>query len=178
MEAAWAVLLERGYSGFTIDAVAERAGTSRSVIYRRWPDRTALLEAAITFGLQRDRPSPPDTGSLREDMIELMRRAIAARGDLSSLLSVFVDASLADSGQSFADLRQRAFGEGASAGMSEIFTRAAARGELDPERLTPRVRTVAADLLRHDLLMTLRPVSEKDIVSIVDEVFLPLVRPL
>ena len=39
------------------------------------------------------------------------------------------------------------------------------------------MRTVAIDLMRHHLLLTFKPVREADIVGIVDEVFLPLVRP-
>ena len=56
--------------------------------------------------------------------------------------------------------------------------RAVARGEADPDRLTPRVRAVAFDLFRHDLLVTAAPLNEDQIAAIVDEVFLPLVRPL
>jgi hypothetical protein len=36
--------------------------------------------------------------------------------------------------------------------------------------------TVALDLLRHEMLMTLQPVSEEAIAEIVDDIFLPLVR--
>jgi hypothetical protein len=36
---------------------------------------------------------------------------------------------------------------------------------------------VALDLLRHEMLMTLQPVSEEAIAEIVDDIFLPLVRP-
>ena len=48
--------------------------------------------------------------------------------------------------------------------------------EIDEERLTPRIATVALDLLRHEMLMTLRPVPEETIAEIVDDIFLPLVR--
>jgi hypothetical protein len=33
------------------------------------------------------------------------------------------------------------------------------------------------DLFRHELLMTLKPLSDKTIEEIVDTIFLPLVRP-
>jgi hypothetical protein len=33
------------------------------------------------------------------------------------------------------------------------------------------------DLIRHDLVMTLKPVTERRILEIVDELFLPLVTP-
>ena len=37
--------------------------------------------------------------------------------------------------------------------------------------------TVALDLLPHEMLTTLQPVSEEAIAEIVDDIFLPLVRP-
>ena len=177
LEAAWQQLLEGGYGGFTIDAIAERAGTSRSVLYRRWADRNDLLEAALGYGLRRDRVAPPDTGSLRGDVLEVLRRSNATRAPLAPLMSVLVGSYFAESGQSFADLRQRAFGDQPRGAMDEILDRAVARGEIAPVRLTPRVRTVAFDLIRHDLLMTMEPVSDATIIAIVDEIFLPLVSP-
>lgn len=175
LEAGWDQLLEGGYEGFTIEAVAERAGTSRSVIYRRWPDRLALVEATVGFGLRGNPIVPPDTGTLRGDLIELMRRSNAARAQLIPLITVFAAAYFAESGCSFADVRRQAFGDRLGRSSDEILDRAVARGEVDPARLTPRVRTVAFDLFRHDLLMSLKAVPDEEITAIVDEVFLPLV---
>lgn len=175
LEAAWLQLIDGGYGSFTIDAIAERAGTSRSVLYRRWADRNDLLEAALAHGLRRDRVAAPDTGNLRDDMIEVLRRSNAARAPLAPLMSVFVGSYFAESGRSFADLRQKAFGDQPRGAMDEILDRAVARGEINPDRLTPRARTVAFDLIRHELLMTLEPVPDATIIAIVDEIFLPLV---
>lgn len=177
MAAAWEQVLEGGYPAFTIDAVADRAGTSRSVIYRRWPDRESLLEATLAHGLNQGRTEVPDTGDLREDMLILLRRSNVERSTIAPLLSVFMGAYYADSGRTFADVRQQAFGERAGRTMDEILARAVSRGEADPTALTTRVRSVAVDLFRHDLLMTAKPVPDEDLVAIVDEVFLPLVRP-
>ena len=177
LDAAWSQLLEGGYHGFTIDAVAERAGTSRSVLYRRWVDREALLDATLAFGLNQGSVEPPDTGALRDDVIEMMRRANESRSAIAPLLSVFMGAYYADSGRTFADLRRHAFGAQAGRSIDIILERAVARGEADAARLTPRVRAVALDLFRHDLLMTAAPVPQEQIEAIVDEIFLPLVRP-
>jgi hypothetical protein len=43
--------------------------------------------------------------------------------------------------------------------------------------LTARIKTLPRDLLRADLLMTLRPMPDADIVEIIDTIFLPLVQP-
>jgi AcrR family transcriptional regulator len=178
LAAGWDQLRAGGYHGFTIDAVAERAETSRSVIYRRFDDRDALLEATLTYGLNQGRAEPPDTGTLRGDILESLRRANRSRADIAPLLSVFMGAYFAESGRTFADVRQQAFGERAGRSLDLILERAVSRGEADPARLTSRVRTVATDLYRHDLLMTAAPVSDEQLIAIVDEVFLPLVTPL
>jgi AcrR family transcriptional regulator len=177
LAAGWAQLLDGGYPGFTIDAVAEKASTSRSVIYRRWPDRDALLEATLTYGLNLGRTEAPDTGTLRGDMIESLRNSNRARAAIAPLMSVFMGAYYADSGRTFADVRERALGARAGGSLDVILARAVERGEADPAKLTPRVRSVAVDLYRHDLLMTAAPLSDEAIIAIVDEVFLPLVRP-
>ena len=61
LDAAWAELCEVGYTALTIEAVAKRAGTSKPVIYRRWPSRAHLVIAAWA----RQQPietTTPDTG--------------------------------------------------------------------------------------------------------------------
>lgn len=178
LDAAWAQLAETGYAGFTFEGVAERAETSRPVIYRRWRDRDALASAAITrFFASQSVPELPDTGSLRDDLLELMRRANDSRAATIPLLVTIVSSYHAETGHSFAELRERAFGERSRRAVDEIFDRAAARGEADPARLTSRVRNVAFDLFRHDLMMTLRPLADEELTAIVDEVVIPLVRP-
>ena len=47
LQAANELLEEQGYSGFTIGAVAARAGAARSTIYRWWPNRGALAMAGF-----------------------------------------------------------------------------------------------------------------------------------
>jgi hypothetical protein len=107
----------------------------------------------------------------------LLRLANASRSQLVPLVSVLMGSYFSETGVSFADLRSQVIGEGGLTGLDEILDRAVARGEIDSARLTNRVRTVAFDLFRHDLLMTLKPLSEADIEAIVDDVFLPLVGP-
>ena len=47
LEAACDVLAAQGYRGFSFDAVARAAGTTRPAIYRRWEKREDLLLAAL-----------------------------------------------------------------------------------------------------------------------------------
>ena len=66
MDAARALLAERGFAGTTVEAIASRAGVGKATIYRRWATREDLLLAATTTGLP-DIPTP-DTGNLRDDL--------------------------------------------------------------------------------------------------------------
>jgi hypothetical protein len=52
----------------------------------------------------------------------------------------------------------------------------AARGEVQLERVTPRIATLPLDLVRHELLVTRTAASESALTEIVDDIFLPLVR--
>src|ERR1700727_3171267 len=74
LDAAWDELQKAGYAGLTFEAVADRAGTSRAVLYRRWRNRADLVVAAM----RRHRPmlsgEIPDTGSLRDDVLTVLRR--------------------------------------------------------------------------------------------------------
>jgi len=71
LDAAVEEVMAAGYDGFTFDGVAERAGVHRTSVYRRWPDKTALLVDALLASAASDVPQP-DTGSLEADLRQLL----------------------------------------------------------------------------------------------------------
>jgi AcrR family transcriptional regulator len=71
-------LADTGYADLTIEAVAERAGVHRTTIYRRWPNKRALVLAAL-LDYASDQLTIPDTADLRRDL-QLLGQAID--GDL------------------------------------------------------------------------------------------------
>src|SRR6202161_3717709 len=77
LDAAWEELQQSGYSKLTMERVAERAGTSRAVIYRRWRSRVELVIAAMRYREPVRSGSSFDTGSLRGDVLALLRRVCA-----------------------------------------------------------------------------------------------------
>ena len=81
----------------------------------------------------------------------------------------------AETGSALQQLREEVLA-GRRMVFDDLLDRAVQRGEVDPARLTPRVRSLPGDLLRHELLMTLKPVPRRVIEEIIDQVFLPLVR--
>ncbi|GAA0576632.1 TetR/AcrR family transcriptional regulator [Paractinoplanes ferrugineus] len=174
LEAAWDVLLEQGYPGFTYEAVAARAGTSRPVLYRRWPRREDLLLATIRRSLLATRVELPDTGRLRDDAIGLMRNAEAGRSQMVMLLSGQLMGYFRDTGTSFSELRDQLRSAETATGFERIVARAVERGELADRPRPPRLVNLPFDLLRHEMFMTLKPIPEQTITEIVDQIWLPL----
>ncbi|MFI5592225.1 TetR/AcrR family transcriptional regulator [Amycolatopsis sp. NPDC051758] len=176
LDAAWDELVDRGYTEFTIESVAERARTSRAVLYRRWPTKPELARAAVLHAGRKEQVEIPDTGSLRDDVVELLRRANGLRARLGIMMTLQLSGYYAETGTGPSELRN-AFLAGRGTAVDTLISRALERGEVDPAKLSPRVVGVPFDLYRQELLMTLRPVPDDVIESIVDEVFMPLVRP-
>ena len=172
--AAWDALLHGGYATFTIDAVAERAGTSRPVLYRRWKTREDLALAAVAYYIARDVRPVPDTGTLRDDLIAVLLDANESRIAMAAIIVGQLGAYYRETGTSPAELRRQILGERTGV-MDIVVDRAVERGEIDPARLTPRIASLPFDLLRHEVMMTLAPVPKDTIVEIVDDIFLPLV---
>ncbi len=173
LDAAWDQIRETGVSGFTFDAVAARARTSKPVLYRRWPSRKELLVATLHRQLITNPLVVPDLGSLREEVVLLLREGSDKR---FRFISVFSSLGVVLDGPpiSFAELRDQAVG-GSRSTMDAIMDRARERGEITVD-LPARVAGLPFELLRGQVLMTQRPLDEESIDSIVDDVFLPLVR--
>lgn len=67
LEAARELLIELGYQGTTVVAIARRAGVGAPTIYRRWATKEALIEDAA-FAHPQGAPLPEPTGDLRADL--------------------------------------------------------------------------------------------------------------
>ena len=174
LDAAWDQLVSGGYGVFTFEAVAERAGTSRPVIYRRWPNREALVVAAMERFFTRGSRPVPDTGSLRGDVIALLMQANEMRSAMAAVVSVQLGTYYQENETTPAELRSQLLRDRTSA-METVMHRALERDEISAAQVTPRVVGLPLDLLRHEALMTLKAVPTETIVEIVDSIFLPLV---
>jgi AcrR family transcriptional regulator len=173
LDAAWAELTERGYDEFTIDSVAARAGTSRAVLYRRWPSKRELVFAALKYEVGKDIVASPDTGSLRGDVIALLQQANRVRVGLATQLFTQLGGFYRQTGTSLADLSAFVHG-GRNPALEEAIQRAIDRGEIQPEQVTQRIARLPVDLFRYEILTTLRPLADEAIEEIVDTIFLPL----
>ena len=176
LDAAWCELLDGGYASFTMEAVAARAHTSRPVLYRRWPNRADLAIAAIRHIMHKHPLNIPNTGDVRGDLIALLQQFSEERALFAAFFSLQMSEYFSETDTSMADLRMSVL-QGDHSQLDVVLTRGVDRGEIDRSKLTPRIASLPADLLRHEVLMTLKPVPNAVIAEFVDDIFLPLVRP-
>ena len=130
LEAAEAVLLEHGYAGFSIEAVARRAHAGKPTIYRWWPSKAALL-LDVYHRQKRDVDFGPGA-SLDDDMFRFVRSLLrqwreTPTGDICR--SIIAEAqSNETAARALADyMRERRLQTG------QIVERAKARGEIHPD---------------------------------------------
>lgn len=174
LDAAWRVLAQHGYSGFTYEAVAARANTSRAVLYRRWPQRDKLMLATLRKLFHAHPIVVPDTGSLRGDALAFLRNAATGRARMVTLLNLQLMEYFRDSGTNARELRDALRLGRTRSAFAQIVARAVERGELAKAKRSARIVELPFDLYRYEVFMTMRAVPAKTIVSIVDEVWLPL----
>jgi hypothetical protein len=138
------------------------------VLYRRWPNRAALVVAAIRSRLVPLAVQIPDTGDLRTDVLGVLdlgrQRSKEFSPDIMRGLMAEIPALPPEAMAVFPEI------------MMTVLRRAADRGEVDLDRVTPRIAALPSDLVRHDLLISRDPISDATLSEIVDEIFLPLVQ--
>jgi AcrR family transcriptional regulator len=174
LAAAWEELVEAGFAKLTMESVAARAKTGVAVLYRRWPNKSDLVIAAIqNYGTMHP-VDVLDTGSLRGDMIALLSGFSSARISFAAVVSAVFSGLLASTGLTPAEVREKVIAD-RPLSSEQIFIRAHERGEIDLASIPPAVLAMPFDLMRHDMLMTYKPISQERVLAIVDDLFLPLV---
>jgi AcrR family transcriptional regulator len=168
VEAAWTELRQTGYDAFTIDAVARAAGTSRAVLYRRWPNRAALVHEVVRAHLGSIADVVPDTGRMPEDALAMLRTI----ADRIEVLGVDVMTGL------LSELDE--LPESLTTTVPEVFRlivgRARDRGEIGPGHVPEPVLEMPVVLVRYEMIATRRTPGPQRLRGIVDDLFVPLVR--
>jgi AcrR family transcriptional regulator len=175
INATWELLAEGNHERLTMAAIADRAGTSKPVLYRRWTNRTDLILAALRNKTPTPQLANADHGTLRADLIALLhsaaawftglppgvvhslRAAMAVDPELRALLAMRID---------LVDIRPALF---------QALERAARRGETDGGPVGDRALRLPLDLMFLESMNQL-PVAEPDkvIAEIIDQIMLPL----
>ena len=75
LDAAEAILAEKGLGGFSIEAVARRARAGKPTIYRWWPNRTSLLLAV--YQRRKGAFDTFDSGDVETDALDFLDHLLA-----------------------------------------------------------------------------------------------------
>jgi AcrR family transcriptional regulator len=158
LETVLTELLAGGYDALSIGDVATKSGVHESTIYRRWGTKPELVADALLEFAAREVPTP-DTGSLEDDLRQLLGEVVALLRRPEFARIVRTVAALPPEITGATPVR-RAFWSTRFERSGEVVRRAIARGELaadtDPEELQELL--VGPTYLR--LLLTDRPLDE------------------
>ncbi len=175
VDAALEVFAAQGYDGFTIEAVAARAGVGKATVYRRYPGKAELIVRAVSCLTSAEVPEP-DTGTLRGDLafvahhlVRLLTRTIAGRCVPQLTVALRRSRALAREHQRFLAER-RAVTRG-------VVERAMARGELAPDTDPDIVTDLLVGPLFYRHLVSRAPLTDSYADEVVDSVVAALAAP-
>lgn len=168
LDAAWLELGERGWAGFTIDGVALRSGTAKSVIYRRWSSRVDLARAMLARATAERPAAASSQGELRADLLGFVRgladflrssfgpavRGVIHEGDQPGSASLFT-------------------AEATVPLVRELVEQAFERGEI-ATRPTALVLNLGHAVVMSEFLHTREAPVDSMLVELVDTVWLPV----
>ena len=165
LRSALTLIAEKGADGVTVADVAERSGVHETSIYRRWATPKALVLDAC-MRLTADAVPAPDTGSLRSDLVAMMRAAVALHRSPQGQIIV----ALNRLGDDKAQCARRDFWRERFRLLQPMFDRAVVRGEfptdVDP---LPLLETLIAPL-HFRLLVSAESLDDWPIVEMVERV--------
>jgi AcrR family transcriptional regulator len=164
------LLQEHGYDGLTVDAVAAAARASKATVYRRWPSKAELVLAAFIEGV-RQIAVPPDTGTLRNDLLR-MGELICQQGQqhAGTIRAVLVEVSRSPA---LYDVMQHQFIEQRKALFNHILAQALDRGEIDRAAINDELWDLLPHYLIFRSIMPGKPPTEQTVQALVDEVIIP-----
>jgi AcrR family transcriptional regulator len=169
LEASAELLLEKGLAAVSMDEVAARAGVSKATIYRWWPTKETLALDTL-YNEWAAVPPPRDTGSLRGDLLSLLRPwvRLASRRPYGRVIAALVTEAQTD--PAFARQYRARFVEPRRDQARAIFHRAIERGEIPANTKIE----VALDLLYgpiyHRLLHGHAPLNDRFVHDVIDTV--------
>lgn len=172
--AVLAELVEVGLGRLGMEGIAKRAGTAKTSLYRRWASPHDVLLDAIHHEHPQELPSP-SADDLRGDLIRALRQLVewsrsptaAAVGAIMAERRRYPELAKA--------LYERVFDARGSRFTLTVLRYYAARGQIDPERITPVVADIGEALVFKHALDTDAVPDEERLAAIVDQAILPAI---
>jgi AcrR family transcriptional regulator len=168
LDATIETIVDGGYAGLTIDDVAHRAGVHKTTVYRRWATREALALDAL-LARSATQVVVPDTGTLRADLVALLRAVaanITSREGRALVTALLLETRGAPG---FEALRQE-FWSTRFELVTAVVERAIARGELDATADPALLVELAIAPLYLRVLVTGEELDDTFVVAVADHV--------
>jgi AcrR family transcriptional regulator len=168
------LLAEVGYDRLSIEAVAARCGTGKTTIYRRWPDKAALVTDAVATASTHLGQNIPDTGTLREDMIAFGAQWHAPDSRRDGMIAGLLTAM-----RHHPDLKaavEDAINQPGQHAFRLMVQRAIERGDIPAGRPVDLIGAVLPAMVFHHITNVDTPVDHEYICAVVDNVVLPALR--
>ncbi|GAB2506300.1 TetR/AcrR family transcriptional regulator [Promicromonospora xylanilytica] len=174
LDAALDVLAETGYDGMTIDLVASRAKAGKATVYRRWSSKADLVLDAVACmkGSDLDLDSLPDTGTLRGDLVAMVRPP-SIRDSERKLKVMAGIVSMIARNPELAAAAHEALVEPRAAVNRVFFQRAIDRGEVRADLDVEKLCMVGPAMVAYRTLMLRIPVDREFLIANIDEIILP-----
>lgn len=173
LDATLEELARVGFAALSVEEVARRASVNKTTVYRRWPDKSTLVQAA--FETFQESVPPVDTGSLRDDLRAYIRsklklaRTARVKALMHALQAEALNPALLDISRK---LRTQEV-----AHYSRIFGNARARGELLPSVDEDVAMTVIEGAFTYTYLAKGKLVTDRQATQIIDLVLSGLLAP-
>ena len=172
LDAAIALLAKVGYDRMTMDAIAAEAKAGKATLYRRWSTKSSLVVDAILRSKEALQVPEVDTGSLREDLVQMS----CSHGGLADRQSAGIMAGVITAlhhDPDFAlEFRTRVIGPKLDITRA-VFERARARGEVTADLDLDLMAPALAGIILHRSFVLGLDADEKTVAQVVDEIILP-----
>ncbi len=164
------LLEQNGYDGLTVDDVAATAHASKSTMYRRWPTKAELVLAAFIEGI-RQVAVPPDTGSLRGDLLAIgdmvCAQAVDHAGTVRAVLGEF------SRNPALTEALQHQFFDQRRALINHILQQAVDRGEISAQAVNHELWDLLPGYMIYRSVIQGRLPTRETVRMLVDDVILP-----
>jgi AcrR family transcriptional regulator len=166
------LLIEHGYPGTTIAAVASRARCGKSAIYRRWATKAELVVAAVRA--LHVTAELPDTGALREDLLA----AAMHFGDSDERSGQVLASLLSELGRDpdLQDVAYRTIGRPPVAALIAVIERWIERGAVPPDVPVALIAGIVPTAAFGSVTLRQRSLEAQTVADLVDFVLLPALR--
>ncbi len=167
LKAAYQILRERGFAGFTVEGVAARAGAGKATIYRWWQTKgTLAIEAFLVAVAPRMDAVPQSASALADLRRQVHVAATLYRGRVGQLLRELIALGQEDSETNRA-LRSD-FVEPRRQVALQLLRRAQAAGEIDADTDIEVLADALWGPMFHRLLVSRMPLDRGFVDKLLD----------